>query len=150
MEESNLFCNDLPNGTQIVSAKRGSVALGENFNLSKVLFVLDLSCNLVYIAKITKELNCIVTFFDDSCILQDRTLRMSIGVGRQRDGFYYFGKAPLKIQSNVVRTTELWQKQMGNPSNEVISFFTKELGFSDHVRKKNNVCDVSYHAKQTT
>jgi len=63
---------DLPNSTQTVSTKQGSVAMGEKFKLSKVLFVPNLSCNLVSVAKITKELNCTVTFFDNSCILQDR------------------------------------------------------------------------------
>ena len=95
----------------------------------------NLSCKLVSIAKITKELDCNVTFFDDSCILKESILRMPIGVDRQRDGFYLLGEAPLKIQSNVVRTSELWHKRMGHPSSAVMSLFAKEFDFSNYVRR---------------
>ena len=121
----------------------------EKFKLSKLLFVPNLSCNLVSVAKITKELNCTVTFFDDSCILQDRISKKPIGVGRQRDGVYFYDEAPLKIQSHAVKTSDLWRKRMGHPSNEVMSLFAKELDFPDYVRSKNKMCDACYRAKQT-
>ena len=122
--------------------------LGDNLKSNKVLFVSTLSCNLVSIARITKDLNCSVTFFDDCCILQDRTSRMPIGVGEQKDGFYYYEKTPLKIYSNVVRASELWHKPMGHPSSEIMSFFAKELGFSNYDKKNSDVCDVCFRAKQ--
>jgi len=88
-------------------------------------------------------------FVDDSCILQDRTWRMPIGACRQRNGVYFLREAPLKIQSNAVRTTELQHKRMGHPSSEVMSLFGKELDFSDYIGSKNTMCDVCYRAKQT-
>lgn len=111
-----------------------------------MLFVSNLSCNLVFIAKITKELNCSVTFFNDSYVLQDRASRMPIGVGGQRDGVYFYGKASLKIQSNAVRMSELWHQRLRHPSSEVMPSFAKELGFLNYARSKNSMCDVCYHA----
>jgi len=37
------------------------------------------------------NLNCAMTFFDDSCIMQDRTSTAPIGAGKQRD---YYSRAP--------------------------------------------------------
>ena len=33
---------------------------------------------------------------------------------------------------------------MGHPSSEVMSLFAKELGFSNYIRKKSDVCDVFF------
>ena len=74
---------------------------------------------------------------------------MPIGAGRQRDGVYYYGEAPLKIQSSVVKTSKLWHKRMEHPYSEVMSYYAKELGFLYCTGEKNNVCDVCYRAKQT-
>jgi len=42
---------DLPNDSQTLSTKQERVALGEKLNLGKVLFVPNVSCNLVSIGK---------------------------------------------------------------------------------------------------
>jgi len=83
------------------------VVLHDGAQLRNVLFVPKLSCNLILIAKITRDLNCSVTFFDDHCVLQDRISRTPIGVGEQRDGVYYNGKSSQKSQCNVVRSEDL-------------------------------------------
>ena len=98
---------DIPHGTQTVSNKQRSMALRENVNLSKVLFVPNLSCNLVFVERITKELNCSVPLFDKSCVLRDYTSSMLFGTCNQMDGVYYYGKAPLKNQSKAIRTSEV-------------------------------------------
>ena len=70
---------------------------------------------------------------------------MPIGTGRQRDGVYFLGEAPVKVQSNAVRTSELWHKRMGHPSSEVMSMFAKDLDFLDYVSNKNtNKLECNY------
>ena len=59
---------DLPSGDQTIAIKQGSVALG-SLVLSDVFYVPKLSCNLISAARVSIELNCIVTFFDDFCVL---------------------------------------------------------------------------------
>jgi len=66
-----------------------------------VLLVPNLSCNLVSIAKITKDLDYSVTFFDDFVV--HRTILMPISVGEQRDEVYYYGRVPIKSKSNAIR-----------------------------------------------
>ena len=53
----------LLNGTYIIPIKEGSVMLGKRIELNKVLYVVSLTCSLISIGKLCKELNCSVTFF---------------------------------------------------------------------------------------
>jgi len=84
----------LPNGAHTLAEKQGTLALGENVSLKEVLYVPELNCNLLSVAKLCKDLKCAVTFVSESCVLQDRTSRTLIGVGEQRDGVYYYLGAP--------------------------------------------------------
>ena len=51
----------LPNGTSTLASKEGNVVLAKN-NLRKVLYVPSLRCNLISIAKLSDELNCLMIF----------------------------------------------------------------------------------------
>ena len=68
-KQVSLIAIRLPNGTQTFASKEGSVNLDNRIKLNKVLFVPSLKCNLVSVAKLSKELNCCVTLFDDFCVL---------------------------------------------------------------------------------
>jgi len=87
---------DLPNEAQTSSNKQGVVALHDGTKIKNVLFVSKLSCNLVLVAKVTRDLNCSVTCFDDHCVLYDRILRTPIRAGEQQDGVYYYGRPSSK------------------------------------------------------
>ena len=52
------------------------VALDDGTNLRNVLLVPNLSCNSI--VRITKDLNCSVTFFNDCNVLQDCNSRIPI------------------------------------------------------------------------
>jgi len=43
--------------------------LGKKLTLNDVLYVPELNCNLVIVAKLRKYLKCLVKFFDDLCVL---------------------------------------------------------------------------------
>jgi len=59
----------LPNGTHTLAEKQGKITLGEKMCLNEVLYVPELNCNLLSVAKLCKDLNCAMTFFDESCVL---------------------------------------------------------------------------------
>jgi len=114
--------------THTFGSKKGTMTLGNQIKLTKVLYVPSLKCQLISIAKLCKELNCGVTFFDDICIFQDRTLRTPIGVGEQR-GVYYFKEGSLeKNQINAVRFNNLWHKRLGQSHHEVLSLLPSSFG----------------------
>ena len=71
----------LPNHTHTLATKKGALTLEKGRSLRDVLYVPELNCNLLSVAKLGTDLNCIVTFFDDSSVLQDRTSRILIVAG---------------------------------------------------------------------
>ena len=51
--------------------------------LTSALYVLDGPFNLISISKLTRDLNCLITFSDNSVPLQDRSTGRTIGIGRE-------------------------------------------------------------------
>jgi len=113
-----------------------------------VLYVQKLNCNLVSILKLCKQLKCVVTFYDDSCMIQDRTLKTPIGAGEQTEGVYYFRKS--SDQVNAVDATSLWNRHLEHSSSEVISLLPHHLGVvSGSNNHKPDMCEICLRAKQT-
>ena len=46
------------------------------------------SFNLIYVSKLTRTLNCIISFFPDYCLIQDLSTKQIIGKGRKSEGLY--------------------------------------------------------------
>ena len=45
--------------------------------------------NLLLVSKLTKSLNCSLTFYPDFCVLQDLETKKMIGLGKLANGHYY-------------------------------------------------------------
>ena len=58
----------LPNGAHTLAEKQGTIFLEDTVSLNDVLHVPELNCNLLSVARLCKDLNCVVTFFDESCV----------------------------------------------------------------------------------
>ena len=84
--------------------------------------------NLLSVAKLTKELQCCVSFFPDFFIIQDLFNGKVKGIGEERDGLYTLNtnikEESVRIKSlNVAEckeTAELWHKRMGHAPMSVI------------------------------
>ena len=59
----------LPNGALTLASTQGKINLQEKILLNKVLYVPEFDCNLVFVAKLCKDMNCTMTFFDDFFVL---------------------------------------------------------------------------------
>ncbi|XP_021758519.1 uncharacterized protein LOC110723471 [Chenopodium quinoa] len=106
----------LPNGDTVLASLVGSVRLSDKLTLTGVLFVPNLSCNLLSVSQITDELNCIVQFNPYMCAIQDQTKEL-IGTGARRDGLYYFSKSDSVHHVGVdkeISSLELWHRRMGH------------------------------------
>ena len=57
--------------------------------LHSVFYALECPFNLISINKITRTLNCSITFSDKSVILQDRSTGKMIGIRRESQGLYH-------------------------------------------------------------
>ncbi|KAL4196545.1 hypothetical protein AMTRI_Chr04g183790 [Amborella trichopoda] len=80
----------LPNGNFVVVLHIAVVTLSGQITLHNVLCVPFFSYNLLYVQKLTFDLQCSITFFSNHCIIQDLLLIRTIGAGREHNGLYIF------------------------------------------------------------
>ena len=79
----------LANGSQTMAKGIGSTCPLPSVPLTYVLYVPDCPFNLISINKLTCDLNCLITFSNNSITLQDRSTGRTIGIGREFQGLFY-------------------------------------------------------------
>ena len=112
------------NGTPMPILGFGSVSCSSTLSLSSALLALNLSNNLISISKITKNMNCSVTFHSTHCVFQDNLTKTTIHIGKKKGGLYYLeGTRELQPKSDriIPRGTSnrekilFWHCQLGHP-----------------------------------
>ena len=73
----------IPNGETLEVKRVGDIHLSKGFSLKDVLSVPDFNCNLLSVSKITRDLNCSLTFLPDKCFVQDLPSKKLIGMGKE-------------------------------------------------------------------
>ena len=61
----------------------GTITLSNQLAIHNVLYVPELTCNLISVSKLTKSQICGVIFDDDLCVFQDLKSRRMIGTSRE-------------------------------------------------------------------
>ena len=56
--------------------------------LTSVLSLPQFSFNLIFVSKLTRTLNCSISFFLNHCLIQDLSMKRIIGRGRESEGLY--------------------------------------------------------------
>nr|KYP74880.1 Copia protein [Cajanus cajan] len=109
----------VPTGDVVLVHKKGTIKLNENIKLYDVLFIPEFRYNLISIHKITNELNCVVTYSVDECVIQDQTRKRMIGFSRLHDGVYIFTQQVdgYSLAASSGDITALWHARMGHPSD---------------------------------
>jgi hypothetical protein len=108
----------LANGSLSIVAGSNYTHLSPDIKLLSVLHVPGFPFNLLSISKITKVLNCSVSFYPSLCIFQDLKTRRMIGMGHKVGGLYYLDLArsitPYALQSST--SALQWHCHLGHPS----------------------------------
>ncbi|KAL9447402.1 hypothetical protein AB3S75_014964 [Citrus x aurantiifolia] len=140
----------LPNGTCSHAQCEGTVEFGNNLRLNHVLYVPDLNCNLISLACLINDLQCLVTLTDKLCVIHDRTMRTLIGVGEQEDGVYIFRSPALAKACRVSAEGNyyLWHRRLGHASNKIISLLPG-VSKMECQKFRDEPCDICFKAKQT-
>ncbi|KAI5385309.1 hypothetical protein KIW84_072057 [Lathyrus oleraceus] len=73
----------------------GNIRLSPSLHLNHVLHVPKLSNNLLSTHKLTKDLNCVITFFHSHCVFQDLAIGKTIGIAEEQNGL------PSRVLSGV-------------------------------------------------
>ena len=73
----------LANGSQTMAKGIGSTRHLPSITLTSVLYVPDSHFNMIFISKLSHDLNCLITFSDNFVTSQDRSTGRTIGIGRE-------------------------------------------------------------------
>lgn len=140
----------------------GTIKLSSSLILSDVLHVPKLSCNLISINKLTKNLKCCSKFLPFHCEFMEQDSRKMIDSAREIDGLCnlnegtYSNKATQGASSRKITSTpsdrEIYLRhfRLGHPS----FFYLKHL-FPDLFKNKNpssfqyEICALSKHYKNS-
>ncbi|XP_074288382.1 uncharacterized protein LOC141613544 [Silene latifolia] len=139
----------LPNGQRVESTLMGSAFINSSLTLTQVLYVPSLTCNLLSVSQLASTRDFIFEFAKSSCLIQDRSLKTTIGVGELRDGLYWIRACSVSAgihQVSASGSRDLWHRRLGHPSDHVVKTiipFASSLNFN-----KDWVCDVCHLAKQ--
>nr|KYP45261.1 hypothetical protein KK1_033214 [Cajanus cajan] len=138
----------IPTGDIIMVKQKGNVEFG-NIKLMDVLYIPQFSCNLISIHKLTRDLNCMVTFFVDNCMIQDKVTKKTIRLGDQCDRVYVLKVASQgsSLATQFQNASTLWHARMGHPSHQVLSKLSNHLNFHFNANKLEG-CDVCHRSKQ--
>ena len=56
--------------------------------LTSVMSLAQFSFNLIFVSKLTRTINCSISFFPDHCLIQDLSTKQIISRGRESGGLY--------------------------------------------------------------
>ena len=110
-------------------AGKGSVILPNSFRLLSILHVPKLTCNLLFISKVIKDLNCVIKFFPNHYEFKEMETGKMIGRAGEHEGLYIFGNKALKrhtqnasrnVLSSFTNSNDheimIWHFRLGHPS----------------------------------
>lgn len=134
----------LPNGARTIAVQCGDVRLTSMLLITNVLYVPSLTCNLISVSQLLRCNNCIVTFTNSTCFLQDLQTRRTIGQGVEYQGVYVLCQLASANAIQGSSSFALWHRRLGHPSRHYLTL----LPF---ISSSNKIapCDVCCRAKQT-
>ena len=136
-------------GTQVQATQSGLLKLSDKIVLENVLFVPNLNCTLLSVAKLLKQTGCLAMFTDTLCIFQDRFTRTLIGAGKERDGIYVYRDVTmargLRVKAAEDKKT-LWHRRLGHPSLGVLGFLPFVSSVLDNSDKSGG-CRICFKLK---
>ncbi|KAK2997632.1 hypothetical protein RJ639_025171 [Escallonia herrerae] len=138
----------LPDDLQTNAIKAGSVSLAEGITLRHVLYVPNLAVNLISVSCLATDANCFVAFSNDICVLQDRTSKSPIGLGKMHRGVFVFQPLSTATVASVSESEsyELWHRRMGHPSSQPLIHLPTVSVVSPSLK---TICDMSCRAKHS-
>ncbi|KAK3037432.1 hypothetical protein RJ639_031926 [Escallonia herrerae] len=138
----------LPDGLQTNAIKAGSVSLADGITLRHVLYVPNLAINLISVSCLATGANCFVAFSNDICVLQDRTSKSPIGLGKMHRGVFMFQPLSTATVASVSESEnyELWHRRMGHPSSQPLIHLPTVSVVSPSLK---TICDVCCRAKHS-
>ncbi|RVW87925.1 Retrovirus-related Pol polyprotein from transposon RE1 [Vitis vinifera] len=118
----------LANGSQTMAKGFGFAHPLPSLPLHSVLYAPECPFNLISISKITRTLNCSITFSDKLVTLQDRSTGKTIGIERESQGLYHLTSPSTPAVCISTDTPLLIHSRLNHPSLSKFQKMTKNLG----------------------
>ena len=112
----------LTNGSQTIVKGIGSAYPLPSLPLTFIFYFPDSPFNLISINMLTRDLNCFITFSDNSVTLQYQSMGMMIGIGHEFKGLYHLSSPSSSTACTSTDTPLLIHSCLGHPN---ISSFGK-------------------------
>ena len=106
----------LANGSQTMAKGIGSACPLPSIPFTSVIYVLDYPFNMISISKLTRDLNCLIIFSDNSITLQDWSMGRMIGIGREFQGLFHLSSPSSSIVCTSMDTPLLIHSCLGHPN----------------------------------
>ena len=104
----------LANGSQTIAKEIGLTCLLPSLPLTSVLYVLDSPFNLIFINKLTRDLNSLITFSDHFITLQDQSTRQKIGIRSESQGLFHLSSPSSSTACASMDTPLLIHNRLGH------------------------------------
>jgi len=104
----------MADGSRVSSHGVGTVNIFSAISIDHVLYVPRSPFNLLSVSRLTRSLDCIISFTKDSICLQDRSSRHMIGTECESHGLYHL-RPPSHVGA-AMESTSLLHAQFGHPS----------------------------------
>ena len=113
--------------------------------LTSVFYVFDSPFNMISISKLTRNLNCLITFFDNSVTLQDRSTGRTIDIVREFEGFFHLSSPSSSAACTSRDTPPLKHSRLGHPN--ISKFWIMVLCFSSLSSIECELCQFGKHTR---
>ena len=114
---SSLPMITLANGSQTMAKGISSACPLPSVPLTSVLYVPNSPFNMISISKLTRDLNCLITFYDNFVTLQDRSTGRTIGIGREFQGLFHLNSPSSSTACTSMDTPLFIHSRLGHSNN---------------------------------
>ena len=104
----------LANGYQTMAKEIDSACPLPFIPLTYVLYVPNYPFNLIFISKLTRDLNCLITFSKNSITLQDWSTGRTIGIGLEFQGLFHLSSPSSSTACTSMDTPLLIHSRLGH------------------------------------
>ena len=135
----------MANGSQTQSQGLGIVHPFPSLSVDNVLYVPGSPFNLLSISRLTRTLDCVVSFTKDSVFLQDQSLRQMIGTGCESHGLYHL--RPITHAGSAVESPLLIHARLGHPSLQKLQQLVPSLSQLSNLSCES--CQLGKHVRSS-
>ena len=108
----------LANGSQTMAKGISSACPLPSVPLTSVLYVPECPFNLISISKLIRDLNCLISFSNNSITLQDQSKGRTIGIGREFQSLFHLNSPSSFTACTSIDTSLLIHSRLGHPKSK--------------------------------